>query len=168
MEVFIMLKEELKVIKQGILNEVEGYEFYMMASKEAKDEDAKKSLRILAEEERKHSEYLRELFEKMKDGERDGFQLAFLVDPPSPKIFKWENKQFNKNSISVSIFGTAINLEKASVEFYKEAKKKTEIEEAKKLFDLLIKWEKIHLEQFKDAYDKSMKDWWNEQNFAPF
>ncbi len=163
-----MLKEELNVIKQGIINEVEGYEFYMMASKEAKDSEAKKSLEILAKEERKHSEYLRELFDKIKDEEKDSFELAFLADPPSPKIFKWENKQFNKDSISVSIFGTAINLEKASVDFYEEAKKKTEIEEAKKLFDLLIKWEKVHLEQFEKAYDQSMKDWWNEQNFAPF
>jgi len=163
-----MLKKELDVIKQGIINEVEGYEFYMMASKEAKDSEAKNSLETLAKEERKHSEYLRELFDKMKDEEKDSFRLAFLSDPPSPKIFKWENKQFNKNSISVSIFGTAINLEKASVEFYEEAKKKTEIEEAKKLFDLLIKWEKVHLEQFQKAYDQSMKDWWNEQNFAPF
>ncbi|MBG0763706.1 MAG: ferritin family protein [Tissierellales bacterium] len=163
-----MLKEELNVIKQGIINEVEGYEFYMMASKEAKDEEAKKSLEILAEEEKKHSEYLRELFEKMQDEEQDGFKLAFLADPPSPKIFKWENKQFNKNSISVSIFGTAVNLEKESVEFYEEAKENTKVEEAKKLFDLLIKWEKVHLEQFQNAYNQSMQDWWNEQNFAPF
>ncbi len=163
-----MLKEELEVIKQGIINEVEGYEFYMMASKEAKDEEAKRSLKILAEEEIKHSEYLKELFEKMKENSNEKFKLAFLTDPPSPKIFKWENKQFSKNSISVSIFGTAVNLEKASVEFYEEAKKKTKVEEAKKLFSLLIKWEKVHLEQFKKAYDDSMKGWWNEQNFAPF
>ncbi len=163
-----MLKEELEVIKQGIINEVEGYEFYMMASREAKDEKAKKSLESIAKEEMKHSEYLKELFEVMKESEDEKFKLAFLTDPPSPKIFKWENKQFTKNSISVSIFGTAINLEKASVEFYEEAKKKTKVEEAKKLFDLLIEWEKVHLEQFKKAYNDSMKDWWNEQNFAPF
>jgi len=163
-----MLKEELEVIKQGIINEVEGYEFYMMASREAKDEKAKKSLESIAKEEMKHSEYLKELFEVMKESEDEKFKLAFLTDPPSPKIFKWENKQFTKNSISVSIFGTAINLEKASVEFYEEAKKKTKVEEAKKLFDLLIEWEKVHLEQFKKAYNDSMKDWWNEQNCASF
>ena len=30
-----MLKEELDVIKQAILNELEGYEFYKMAAKQA-------------------------------------------------------------------------------------------------------------------------------------
>jgi hypothetical protein len=33
---------------------------------------------------------------------------------------------------------------------------------------MLIKWEKVHLEQFFKAYQLNMEDWWTEQGFAPF
>lgn len=162
-----MKKDELFTIKQAILNEVEGYEFYKMAERQAENEDAKESFSILASEEMKHAQYLKELFDKMKD-EGEGFELAYLADPPSPHIYNWENYRFKKPSIGVSIYGTAVNLEKASVEFYENAKEKTESMEAKKLFDMLIKWEKVHLEQFQKAYEISKEDWWNDQGYAPF
>ncbi len=37
-----MNKEELKTIKQAIINENEGYEFYKMVSKDTNSEEAKK------------------------------------------------------------------------------------------------------------------------------
>ena len=36
-------------------------------------------------------------------------------------------------------------MEKSSIEFYEAAKSKTKFDEARKLFDLLIKWEKYIL-----------------------
>ena len=61
-----------------------------------------------------------------------------------------------------------MQMEKDSIKFYEEAKKKTNIEEAKSLFDLLIKWEYVHLEQFSEQYEMYRQQWWDEQNFSPF
>lgn len=162
-----MKKDELFTIKQAILNEIEGYEFYKMAEKQADNEEAKESFSILASEEMNHAEYLKEFFDKIKDDD-DAFELAVISNPPSPHIYDWTKYKFKKPSISVSIYGTAVTLEKASVEFYENAKKTTESIEAKKLFDMLIKWENIHLEQFQKAYETSREDWWNSQGYAPF
>ncbi len=68
----------------------------------------------------------------------------------------------------MSVFSIGIQMEKASIQFYEEAKSKTQIEEAKKLYDLLIKWEKVHLEQFTEQYNIYKDEWWADQNFAPF
>ena len=68
----------------------------------------------------------------------------------------------------MSVFSIGIQMEKASVQFYEEAKSKTRIEDAKKLYDLLIKWEKVHLEQFTEQYNIYKDEWWADQSFAPF
>ena len=53
-----MLKEELNVIKQAILNELEGYEFYKMAAKQTGTAGSAEAFLELASEEKKHIDYL--------------------------------------------------------------------------------------------------------------
>lgn len=162
-----MLKEELHVIKQAIIHEVEGYEFYSLAAEQAKTEDSKLAFTELAKEELKHAEYLKELFDKIQEGDED-FALAFLADPPSPNIFNWEKVDGKYTSMAMSVFGIAIQLEKESIVFYEKAMEKSSIEEAKKLYKLLIKWEKVHLDQFTKQYEIYKEDWWAAQDYAPF
>lgn len=163
-----MKKEELTIIKQAIINEIEGYEFYKMAAEKANTMETKSAFEELAKEELKHSEYLQDLFNNIKDNEGDDFKLAFLVNPPSPKIFNWGKIDRDSASLAVSVFGIGVQMEKESVEFYKNAKEKTQYEEAKKLYDILIGWERTHLEQFEEQYQLYQDEWWNKQGFAPF
>lgn len=160
--------KELEVLKQAIINEIEGYEFYKMAALGASSQESKEAFLELAEEEFKHSEYLKELFLKLKTGEEDLLNLAFMVEAPSPKIFDWKRIINKPDSISMSVFSIGMDMEKASVEFYEKAKKNTELEAARKLYDILIQWEKVHLEQFTKQYYLSRDSWWNQQGFAPF
>lgn len=163
-----MLKEELNIISQAILNEVEGYEFYRMAANQAGTGDSKEAFMALANEELKHVEFLEALFNKVKSGHEDDLKLAFEVNPPSPDIYNWEKVDKEYTSMAMSVFGIGIQMEKDSIEFYENAKAKTQIKEAKKLYDLLIKWERVHLEQFTEQYNIYKEDWWADQGFAPF
>ena len=162
-----MYKEELNVISQAILNEVEGYEFYRMAANQAGTNESKDAFLELANEELKHVEYLKALFNKIKDN-NDDIKLAFESNPPSPDIYNWKKINKEYTSLAMSVFGIGIQMEKASIEFYENAKLKTNIDEARRLFDLLIKWEKVHLDQFTEQYNKHKTDWWSDQGFAPF
>jgi len=163
-----MHNDELNVIKQAILNEVEGYEFYNMAAKQAGTEESKEAFQELANEELKHADYLRQLFDKIKNSSEDDFKLSFLVNPPSPNIFDWKKVDKKYTSLAISVFGIGMQMEKMSIEFYENAKKNSSFEEAKKLYDLLIGWEKVHLQQFTKQYNIYKEDWWNDQEFAPF
>lgn len=162
-----MYKEELDIISQAILNEVEGYEFYRMAASQIGDNESKSAFLELANEELKHAEYLRNLWDLIKTSEEDDVRLAF-DNPPSPDIYNWEKVDGEHASLAMSVFGIGIQMEKDSIEFYEEAKKKTSFDEGKKLFDLLIQWERVHLEQFTQQYDIYREDWWADQGFAPF
>lgn len=163
-----MIKKELDVITQGILNEVEGYEFYKLAAEQAGTNESKEAFLELANEELKHVEFLKALFDKVKNSKDDDASLAFDAKPPSPDIYNWKKVDKQFSNMAMAVFGIAIQLEKASIEFYENAKAKTEIKEARELYDLLIKWEYVHLEQFTEQYNIYKEDWWYDQGFAPF
>lgn len=163
-----MYKDELEIISQAILNEIEGYEFYKMAGNQAGTSESKEAFMELANEELKHVEYLRALFDKIKDGKDDDIRMALGAKPPSPDIYNWNKVDKEYTSLAMSVFSIGIQMEQASIEFYNEAKEKTKFEEAKKLFDILIKWEKVHLDQFTEQYNIHKENWWADQSFAPF
>lgn len=163
-----MKEQELKIIQTAIINELEGYEFYKMAQEQTEDPSVKAAFSTLAEEERKHIEWLKELFEKVRDSEADVLMLSMMDNPPSPNIFKWENLDRTKAGLAVSVFGIGIQMERMSVEFYENAAARSEITAAKSLFSTLAKWEKVHLDMFSEEYDKLQNTWWSDQGFAPF
>lgn len=164
-----MNKKELQLLKQAIINEVEGAEFYgLAAEKHDLDEDVKKAFLDFKSEEMKHINWLKNLFEKIKDDKEDEFNLSIIEPLPSPKIFSWDKLDRKDASIVVSVFGIAIQTERAAVEFYKNAAKSTTIENAKKLYETLSKWEQTHLDTFSKEYDNLIEEWWSTQGFAPF
>lgn len=163
-----MYKDELNVIKQAILNEVEGYEFYKMAAYNASDDEVKKAFLNLANEELKHIDWLKDAFKKLSGNPEDQSTLAMIENPPSPQIFKWENLQTKNANLAVSVLGIGIEMERASVKFYEKAASETPYEAAKQLFEVLAKWENVHLEQFSRGYDSLIKDWWSDQGFEAF
>lgn len=163
-----MNKEELGIISQAILNEVEGYEFYKMAANQAGTSESKEAFLQLANEELKHADYLKKLFDKIKNDTNDSITLAFELDPPSPNIYNWNRVEKQYTTLAMSVFSIGMHMEEVSIEFYEEAKAKTNYEDAKKLFDELIKWERVHLQQFTEQYNLYKNDWWNDQSFAPF
>lgn len=82
-----MKEFEIQQVKQAILSEVEGYEFYKLAMGQANNSEVKAAFDNLAKEELKHVEWLNQLFEKLKDDDEDSFRLAAMPDPPSAEIF---------------------------------------------------------------------------------
>jgi len=159
---------EIQQVKQAILNEVEGYEFYKLAMSQAKNDEVKAAFNNLAEEELKHVEWLNELFENLKDEQSDAFKLATLPEPPTAGIFKWDNMDRNNAGLAVSVFSIGMQMEEAAVIFYKNAAEKTNIEEAKKLYHILAQWEQVHYDQFAKEYAVLKQEWWSDQNYAPF
>lgn len=165
-----MYKEELAIISQAVLNEVEGYEFYKMASNQSNSDKTKEAFLELANEELKHADYLKKLWRKLSDGGE--LKLEAIIDSgidvPSPEIYKWDKIDKSNASVAMSVFGIGVQMEQSSIEFYEEAKTKVKSQISKDLFDVLIGWEKVHLKQFTEQYSILKEDWWAEQGFAPF
>jgi rubrerythrin len=165
-----MYKEELSIISQAVLNEIEGYEFYKLAGNQATSEGSKEAFLELANEELKHSDYLKKLWSELNNGNEVNLEdiLETGIKIPSPEIYRWDKVDKNSTSVAMSVFGIGMQMEQSSVDFYKNAKTKVLSPASKELFDLLIQWEKSHLKQFTEQYNILKEDWWAEQRFSPF
>ena len=165
-----MYKEELSIISQAVLNEIEGYEFYKLASNQASTDGTKLAFQELANEELKHADYLKKLWDKLSNGGDVSIQdiIESGIEIPSPEIYRWDKIDKSNTSVAMSIFGIGMQMEQSSINFYEDAKNKVTSQASKELFDLLVGWEKIHLKQFGEQYSILKEDWWTEQGFAPF
>lgn len=165
-----MYKEELSIISQAVLNEIEGYEFYKMAGSQAVSEGTREAFTELANEELKHAEYLKKLWNHLSGGSdikiEDILENGIVI--PSPEIYRWSKVEKSSTSVAMSVFGIGMQMEQSSIAFYEEAKDKMKSKASKDLFDVLISWEKVHLQQFSEQYSILKEDWWADQGFAPF
>ncbi len=162
-----MKQNELALIKQAIMNEIEGYEFYKLSASQATSSETKDALLSIANEELSHVEWLKALINSQKEA-GDDFDLAMVLDPPSPKLYTWDHLMCKNIGLAVSVFGIAMEMENAAIKFYTEARDKSEEPKLRKLFDTLIGWEKNHYDLFAREYAIVEQEWWADQGFAPF
>ncbi len=163
-----MKQLELDTIKQAILNEIEGYEFYHMAALKAHNEETKQAFINLADEEMKHVEWLRDLFTKMQADSTDKYNLAMVSDPPSPQLYDWSKLDRRNAQSAMSVFGIGMQLEDLAIKFYKKASEDAQDPFAKALFAKLVAWEQVHYDQFAREHDILKSEFWDAQGFAPF
>jgi rubrerythrin len=160
---------ELTIIRQAIVKELEGHEFYKMVSERPGNSlEAREAFKLLADEEMKHADWLKDMYVKVEKGKVEDLVSGIELDVPAPGNAKWKKMQNESASIPVAVFGIGIKMEKASIEYYTKAAADTKIKEAKEFFEMLAKWEKTHLEFLSDEYEDMMQEWWAEQGFAPF
>lgn len=161
-----MKEEEYQILKKAVMIEQEGYEFYMLAAARSDDNETRLAFEKIADDEQQHISWLKELYNKLSE-EGEG-ELTFSEPPEEPEIFDWDKKDLFQGSLALSVFSIGVKLEKEAIEFYQNAAKNSESEEAKKLYKTLIEWERGHMNEFQKRYEALQEDWWSQQGFAPF
>lgn len=157
-------REELGILRIALLNEHEGYQFYKLAAEQASDQEAKQVFETLAEHELTHQKWLTEIY---RDLSADKPLLAeSFAGTPSPGIFTKESIT-NYGSLSVSALHVGLLMEKASIDYYKEAATKTRLEALKGLYLKLVDWEWEHLNALQEAYDYAKEEWFDSMGFSP-
>ena len=161
-----MYSKEASILKTAILNEQEGYEFYRLAAEKALDPEVRDVFNFLAEEEEKHAGWLTSAYKDVVENKIPSVEAESLKDVHSPGIFSLE-KLKNAGSMVTTALHVGVMMEKASIDYYRAAAGKTEIEALKKLFLSLVDWEIIHLDELERAYDFAKEEWWASQGFSP-
>lgn len=157
-------KLSIDIIKQAILNEVEGYQFYKLYAEKVNNEDVARTFMTIADEELTHIEFLRKLTENTPE---ENLELA-TIEAPAPGIFKFTSLTPDELSLAVSAFSIAMKMEEESQLFYDEAAKMTDREDERALLIMLRDWEIHHRDSFKKQYDLLREEWWADNSYAPF
>ncbi len=161
-----MDQSELKIIKTAILNEVEGEKFYRNAAQNAKNPDTSSAFLHLAEEEKGHHDMLRGMMDHLVAGHDFSAEALKLNKVTSPHIFK-NAIAGTDDAMEISVFHIGILMEKASIDYYRNAAQTTTLPTARSLYEYLADWEVHHLESMEKIYDSLTEDWWDKQAFSP-
>ncbi len=159
--------EELKILRQAILNEVEGRQFYDSAAQRAEDDSVKEAFVHLAREERQHEVWLRKMYEQVAENKTLAFEEMELIEVLSPQIFRLENIGAESGSLEISVYKIGILMERASGIFYRNGADAATTPAVKKLLLQLAEWEDVHLESLQKIYDLLREEWWDKQGFSP-
>jgi rubrerythrin len=141
----------LKVLKEAIRVENDGYNFYMVAAEKTEDPKGKTVLSSLAQDELDHGNMLKGLYQAIED--KSGYKLERKrLRRKKPKvwskspIFSVEFKRKVKEGhFALCALRIAQLLEKNSIDFYGKNAKRSKHPELKSLFNFLVEWEKDHL-----------------------
>jgi len=134
-----------KVITMAVENEIEAYDFYKAAGEKVKDANLKTIFNDLAEEEKKHRDFLQGLLTQakpMKFDEGKDYKISESVDKP-------------KLSISMSpadAIGLAMKNEEEAMQMYSELAKASADKEQKEMFDSLARMEQGHKVKLEGLY----------------
>lgn len=164
-----MPTEDVKILKKAILLEAEGEHFYRLAADNTSSHDVKQAFLFLAEEEKQHGIWLRRLMESMAPDQK--FDIKQLEDEAGmelPPIFdRSKTEEARRNTLEISVFHVGILIEKASLDYYRDAAAKTTNQDAKSLYEKLSVWEMHHLDELEKVYDSLTQDWFDHQSFSP-
>jgi rubrerythrin len=141
----------LKILKQAIKAESEGYYFYQMAGEKSEDPGAKEIFNSLAQDELDHGSVLKGLYHAiMKKSEyrfdhRRHHRSKSKTGSPAAIFSAKFKSRIKQNNFAVSAIRIAQMLEKDAIKFYSQHAKRSKHPELKSLFNFLVDWETDHL-----------------------
>jgi len=164
----------VKGLKQALLNEVDGAEFYRMAAKSARHDAVRQMFQFLMEEEERHREAILHQMQRMAEGkpfrlERGAASRKALAKFRSPLITEELVNVSREVEGEVAALSIGMTLEKRAIaQFTSLLRKVAGDARAEKVFSDLIAWERDHLEVLTRQYDQLREMYWEEARFWPF
>jgi rubrerythrin len=164
----------VKGLKQALLNEIDGAEFYRMAGKSARHDGVRQMFRFLMEEEERHREAILDQMKRMAEGKP--FLLARSA-AAKKRLERFKSPLFTEDLVKVSrqvegevaALSIGMTLEKRAIAQFAALRRKVSGDaRAEKVFSDLMAWEQDHLEVLTRQYDQLREMYWEEARFWPF
>ncbi len=166
-----MEDQALDILKEAILLERRGREFYQNVADRTEKAAVKDFFETMALEEERHIKVLSEQFHSLQ--ESGSFASKAYVSTETDAIATAVLSDRIKESIAAAGFeaaaiSAAISMEERAVKLYAERAEKTNDPEEKKLYDWLSRWEQGHLNALMDMDKALLEKVWFDQQFWPF
>jgi rubrerythrin len=161
-------------LKQALLNEVEGVEFYRMAAGNTRHDGVRQMFRFLMEEEERHREAILAQMKRMAEGkpfrmERGAAAKKALAKFRSPLFTGDLVKGSRQVEGEVAALSIGMTLEKRAIAQFSALLRKTAGDpRVEKVFSDLVAWEQDHLDILTRQYDQLREMYWEEARFWPF
>ena len=161
-------------LKQALLNEIEGREFYRMAAGSATTDAARQIFEFLMGEEERHREEILAQIARMAEGkpprlvrgEKAKRAIRKFRSPLFAPEFARKGKKVEGDVAALSI---GMTLEKRAIAQFESLKRRFRGDAAaEKVFEGLVAWERDHLDVLSRQYEQLREMYWEEARFWPF
>jgi len=163
------LKKAFGVAMKG---EIEGRELYRAAADRTNDKKAKEVFMYLAEEEDRHFETLKAMYNSYSsEGKLKIPEMPRIVrfdDASSPIFSRDFKKRIGEKHFEMSALSLALRLENDSVQYYAKMAKESDNSGLKDFFNRLSQWEKDHYDAIYAEISYLEDEYYAENHFAPF
>lgn len=167
-----MAKSAEDILKEAILLETRGKQFYKNVAEKCDSPSAKKVFEMMAQEEDEHIKFLRDQFRnytkehsflKPEDHEENP-EETIILKVLTDKI----KKEINAASFEAAAISSAIDFEMNAVKLYKSRAKEATDPNEKKLYSILAAWEGEHSKLLVEINNALKEDIWYDNNFWSF
>jgi rubrerythrin len=159
-------------LKDAILTEQTGNNFYTVASQNTSDDQGKEVFLMLAAEEALHQKWLQEQYGLLQQG-KDPQPListdsGAVLDDRNP-IFSPELKhRIAEAHWEMTALSVGLELEHATIARYRDLAAASDSPELKHFFQKLMHWEEEHARALEQQSKLLREAYWSEAHFAPF
>jgi rubrerythrin len=159
-------------LKDAILTEQTGNNFYTVASENTADEQGKEVFLMLAAEEALHQKWLTEQYGLLQQGKNPepliSTDSGAILDDQNP-IFSPELRQrIAEAHWEMTALSVGLQLEHATIARYRALAAESDSPELKHFFQKLMHWEEGHARALEQQSKLLREAYWSEANFAPF
>lgn len=157
------------ILVEAMEIELNGIELYKSVSEKTDDKEASKVFKFLADEELKHYNALKKMFDSFANGKETKVEIPAMGKISFEQIFSDDfRKNLKGRNYEFSAISTGLLLEKNSVNFYRIQKENATDENERKLFATLEKWEEEHYKMLEREYESLKVKFWEDNKFYPF
>jgi rubrerythrin len=166
-----MAKTATDILKEAILLERRGKEFYSKVAEKSDSKSAKQIFEMMAREEEQHIKYLSVQFAHYT--RTDEFMKPEQVEEEDDEIaMKVLSEEFKKEvsaaSFEAAAISAAIDFETRAVKLYSERAESATDQNEKDMYSMLANWEMGHQKSLHDLNDSLKENVWNDNSFWPF
>ena len=156
--------EVRKVYEYALQREHEGMNFFAQNAKRFGHAAVTGAFEKLADEERKHIQFIQGLLDGLEKGEVTGIERGMDLDREGFFSQRAESELLDQGIIEamvpdLTVLRVAYLIERDFAEFYEMAADRVEDEVARKSLHMLAKWERGHERLFKRMHDEAFEEY---------
>ena len=158
-------------LKEAILTEQTGVQFYTVAAANTTDVKGREVFQQLAHDEAEHQQWLRRQYGHIVEGTPwEEIKPVFHADlsGPSPIFSDDLRSRIGEAHWEMTALSVGLALEEATVTRYRDLARAAEQPDVRRFFEELARWEQSHAEALSRQSNLLKESYWHEARFAPF
>ena len=165
-------KSPIDILKEAILLEKRGKEFYSTVAKQSRSAAARKIFTMMAEEEDEHIKFLAKQFKAYTKDHKFVKPDAYHEDPNEEAAMHVLSEEVKKEitaaSFEAAAISSAMDFETRAIKLYSDRAKEATDPDEISTYQMLAEWESGHHKLLHRLNEDLKEEIWNDNNFWPF